>query len=180
MCSTICLAVSDGRFNFRSFSQSALPRIPFTSSPGRLRQGRARRGRRAVHDDAGKRRRSREGADSDPRGDLLAESVGDTLFQFLRRLVAESQYQQAFRLRAEFFQQVFDASDQRRGLTGPRPGADQRGSAREDRGGDLAVVTLETREPLLSRRGAAAPRSRKELRPVAREPCESRRRNDRR
>src|SRR5262245_18666779 len=100
-----------------------------------------------------------KGADSDPRGDLLAESVGDALFQFLRRLVAESQYEQAFRLRAEFVQQVFDAPDQRRGLTGPRPGADQRRSAGEGRGGDLAVVTFEAREPLLSRRGALSARS---------------------
>src|SRR2546426_772259 len=95
-----------------------------------------------------------KGADSDPCGDLLAESIGDALFQLLRRLVAEGQYQQAFRLRAEFVQQVFDASDQRRGLTGPRPGADQRGSAHEGRGGDLAVITLEASEPFLLRRGS--------------------------
>src|SRR5262245_17841605 len=100
-----------------------------------------------------------KGADSDPRGDLLAESVGDAIFQLLRRLVAESQYQQAFGLCADLVQQVFDASDQRRCLTSPRSGADQRGSAGERRGGDLAVVTLEARESLISRRGACAARN---------------------
>src|SRR5262245_66266459 len=84
-----------------------------------------------------------KGADSDPRGDLLAESVGDALFQFLRRLVAESQYQQAFRLRAEFVQQVFDATDQRRGLTGTGPGADQSGRAGAERVGGIADVTIQ-------------------------------------
>src|SRR5215468_9752627 len=97
-----------------------------------------------------------KGADLDPRGDLLAESVGDALFQLLRRLVAEGQYQQAFRFGAAFVQQVFDASDQRRSLTGPRSGADQSGSASKRRGGDLAVVTFEACEPLLSRRPSLA------------------------
>src|SRR5262245_62960727 len=99
-----------------------------------------------------------KGADPDPGRDLLAESAGDALFQLLRRLVAESQYQQAFRFSPAFAKQVFDAPDQRRGFTRPRPGADQRGSARECRRGDLAVVTLEAREPLLFRRGPRAAR----------------------
>src|SRR5262245_50144048 len=92
-----------------------------------------------------------KGADSDPRGCLLAESICDAFFQLLRRFVAERQREQTFWLSPAFVKQVLDASDQRRGLTSSRAGADQRGRASERRGGELAVVVLAAREPFLSR-----------------------------